>query len=44
MEPRMPKIKLFQFNKMGFDPDKTHYLIDTEQSDLYKFAIELLGM
>ena len=27
--------------KMGFDPDKTHYLIDTEQKDLYKFALEI---
>jgi tryptophanyl-tRNA synthetase len=27
--------------KMGFDPENTHYLIDTEQSDLYRFAIEL---
>jgi len=26
---------------MGFDPEKTHYLIDTEQSELYQFAIEL---
>ena len=27
--------------KMGFDSQKTHYLIDTEQTDLYKFAIEI---
>lgn len=27
--------------KMGFDPKRTHYLIDTEQPDLYRFAIEL---
>lgn len=27
--------------KMGFDQDKTHYLIDTEQTELYQFAIEL---
>lgn len=27
--------------KIGFDPKKTHYLIDTEQVDLYKFAIEI---
>lgn len=27
--------------KMGFDPKRTHYLVDTEQSDLYQFAIEL---
>lgn len=27
--------------KMGFDSDKTHYLIDTEQKDLYKFALEI---
>lgn len=28
-------------HKMGFDPAKTHYLIDTEQMQLYQFAIEL---
>lgn len=27
--------------KMGFDPKGTHYLVDTEQPDLYQFAIEL---
>lgn len=27
--------------KMGFDPKRTHYLVDTEQPDLYQFAIEL---
>ena len=27
--------------QMGFDPKRTHYLIDTEQSELYQFAIEL---
>ena len=27
--------------KMSFDPDRTHYLIDTEQKELYQFAIEL---
>lgn len=27
--------------KMGFDHDKTHYLIDTEQKNLYKFALEI---
>jgi tryptophanyl-tRNA synthetase len=27
--------------KMGFDSEKTHYLIDTEQKELYQFAIEL---
>ncbi|MFZ2200019.1 MAG: tryptophan--tRNA ligase [Microgenomates group bacterium] len=27
--------------KMGFDPTNTHYLIDTEQTELYQFAIEL---
>ena len=27
--------------KMGFDPAKTHYLIDTEQKNLYKFALEI---
>jgi tryptophanyl-tRNA synthetase len=27
--------------KMGFDLGKTHYLIDTEQTELYQFAIEL---
>ncbi len=27
--------------KMGFDPTKTHYLIDTEQKNLYKFALEI---
>lgn len=27
--------------KMGFDPGNTHYLIDTEQKDLYKFALEI---
>ena len=27
--------------KMGFDPVKTHYLIDTEQEYLYKFAFEI---
>jgi tryptophanyl-tRNA synthetase len=27
--------------KMGFDPAKTHYLIDTEQKYLYKFALEI---
>ena len=29
------------FAKMGFDPTKTHYLIDTEQKNLYKFALEI---
>jgi len=27
--------------KMGFNADKTHYLVDTEQTELYQFAIEL---
>jgi tryptophanyl-tRNA synthetase len=27
--------------RMGFDLNKTHYLVDTEQVDLYQFAIEL---
>lgn len=27
--------------EIGFDSDKTHYLIDTEQKDLYKFALEI---
>lgn len=27
--------------KMGFDPNRTHYLVDTEQVGLYQFAIEL---
>lgn len=27
--------------KMGFDPKRTHYLVDTEQPELYRFAIEL---
>lgn len=27
--------------KMGFDSEKTHYLVDTEQNDLYQFAIEV---
>ena len=26
---------------MGFDPFQTHYLIDTEQTGLYKFAVEI---
>lgn len=27
--------------KMGFDQNRTHYLVDTEQPELYQFAIEL---
>ena len=28
-------------HRMGFNPSNTHYLIDTEQPDLYKFAIKI---